>query len=95
VILMQQVAAAQSDSVKTHRQIQAVLPPVQKATAIVHARRICVVSAGPVPIEEIVRRMRNEGYPSRSKRPEAYLRLVLRKSGQFVEVSPRMFALRA
>jgi hypothetical protein len=94
VILMQQVAAAQSDAIQTHRQIQAVLPKAQKATAIVHARRICVVSADPVPIEEIVRRMRNEGYASRAKDPEAYLRRVLRKSGQFVELSPRMFALR-
>jgi hypothetical protein len=94
VILMEQVAAAQSDAVKTHRQIQAVLPPAQKATAIVHARRICAVSAGPVPIEEIVRRMRNEGYASRAKDPEVYLRRVLRKSGQFIEVSHRMFELR-
>ena len=95
IILMQQVAAAQSDAAKTHRQIQAVLPPAKKATALVHARRICVVSAGPVPIEEIVRRMRNEGYASRTKDPEVYLRRVLRKSGQFIEVSPRMFELRA
>jgi hypothetical protein len=95
VILMQQVAAAQSDAVKTHRQIQAVLALAQKATAIVHARRICVLSTGPVPIDEMVRRMRNEGYVSRAKDPEVYLRRVLRKSGQFVEVSPRMFELRA
>jgi len=95
LVLMQQVAAAQSDAVKTHRQIQAVLPVAQKATAIVHARRICVVSAGPVPIEEIVRRMRNEGYVSRAQDPEVYLRRVLLKSGQFSEVSPRMFELRA
>lgn len=94
VILMQQVAAAQSDATRTYRQIQAALPLTQKATAIVRARRICVVSAGPVPIEEIVRRMRNEGYVSRAKDPEVYLRRVLRKSGQFVELSPRMFELR-
>jgi hypothetical protein len=93
--LMHQVAAAQSGAGKTHQQIQAALPPAKKATAIVHARRICVVSAGPVSIEEIVRRMRNEGYVSRAKDPELYLRRVLRKSGQFIEVSPRMFELRA
>lgn len=94
VILMQQVAAAQSDAVKTHRRIQSVLPRVRKATAIVHARRICVVSAGPVPIKEIVRRMRNEGYVSRAKDPEGYLRRVLLKSGQFIEVAARGFELR-
>jgi hypothetical protein len=39
-------------STKTYREIQAA---VKKATAIVHARRICLLSAGPVLIEEIVR----------------------------------------
>jgi hypothetical protein len=95
ILLMQQVAAAQSDAAKTHRQIQAALPPAKKATALVHARRICVVSAGPVPIEEIVRRMRNEGYASRAKDPEVYLRRVLRKSGQFIEDSSGIWMLRA
>jgi len=94
LILMQQVAVAQSDAAKTHSQVQAVLPPPQKATAIVHARRICLMSAGPVPIEEIVRRMRSDGYVSRAKDPEVYLRRVLRKTGQFVEAPPRMYRLR-
>jgi hypothetical protein len=93
VFVMQQLAAAQSDATKTYREIQAALPPAKKTTAIVHARRICVLSAGPVPIAEIVRGMRNEGYVSRAKNPERYLGQVLRKSGQFVEVSPRIFEL--
>ncbi len=93
LVLMQQLAAAQSDAAKTLHQIHAALPPAKKVTAIVHARRICVISAGPLSIEEIVRRMRNEGYVSRAKDPEVYLRRVMRKSGQFAEVSPRMWEL--
>src|ERR1700686_1753473 len=93
LVLMQQLAAAQSDAAKTLRQIHAALPPAKKVTAIVHARRICVVSAGPLSIEEILRRMRNEGYVSRAKDPEVYLRRVVRKSGQFAEVSPCMWEL--
>ncbi len=93
--LIQQLAAAQSDAARTLGQIQAALPPAQKATAIVHARRICVESRGPVSIDEIVRKMRREGYSARAKYPEGYLRRVMRKSGQFIEVSPRMFELRA
>jgi hypothetical protein len=93
LVLMQQLAAAQSDAAKTLHQIHAALPPGKKVTAIVHARRICVISAGPLSIEEIVRRMRNEGYVSRAKDPEAYLRRVMAKSGQFAEVSPRMWEL--
>jgi hypothetical protein len=93
LVLMQQLAAAQSDAAKTLHQIHAALPPAKKVTAIVHARRICVISAGPLSIEEIVRRMRNEGHVSRAKDPEVYLRRVMRKSGQFAEVSPRMWEL--
>ncbi len=93
--LIQQLAVAQSDAGRTLGQIQAALPPAQKATAIVHARRICVESRGPVSIDEIVRKMRKEGYSARAKYPEGYLRRVMRKSGQFIEVSPRMFELRA
>src|SRR5216684_2759269 len=93
LVLMQQLAAAQSDAAKTLHQIHAALPPAKKVTAIVHARRICVISAGPLSIEEIVRRRRNEGYVSRAKDPEVYLRRVMRKSGQFAEVSPRMWEL--
>jgi hypothetical protein len=65
--LMQQLAAAQADAARTHRQIQAVLPPSKKATALVHARRICVVSGGPLQIEEIARRMRSDGYGREEK----------------------------
>jgi hypothetical protein len=92
-VVMQQLAAAESDATKTRQQIQAILPMAQKVTAIVRARRVCVVSAGPVLIEEILRKMQNDGYVSRAKDPEVYLRRVLRKSGQFVERAPRMFAL--
>ena len=93
LVLMQQLAAAQSDAAKTLHQIHAALPPDKKVTAIVHARRICVISADPLSTEEIVRRMRNEGYVSRAKDPEVYLRRVMRSSGQFAEVSPRMWEL--
>lgn len=92
--LMQQIAAAQSKAINTHREIQAVLPTAQKATTIVYARRVCVVNAAPLPLHEIVKRMRNEGYVSRAKDPAAYVRRVLRNSGQFTQVAPRTFALR-
>src|SRR5712672_1295383 len=93
LVLMQQLTAAQSDAAKTLHQIHAALPPAKEVTAIVHARRICVISVGPLSIEEILRRMRNEGYVSRAKDPEVYIRCVMRKSGQFAEVSPRMWEL--
>jgi hypothetical protein len=93
LLVMNQIAIAQSDADRTKREIAAALPRIEKASALMHARRICVVSAGPISVEEIVRRMRRAGYVSRSKHPQAYLRRVLRKSGQFVEASPGVWGL--
>lgn len=95
LVLMCQLAEAESAAKKTHRQIQSVLPPAQKVTAIVYARRVCVLSAGPLAIEEVLHRMRNEGYVSRARRPEAYIRRVMRESGQFIEDWSGMWKLQA
>jgi hypothetical protein len=93
LVLMQQLAAAESNAAKTRQEIQAALPPAQKATAIVYARRVCVVSSRPLVTEEIVRRMRNEGYKSRGKDPGAYIQRVMRESSQFIEDSSGMWKL--
>jgi hypothetical protein len=92
--LADQIVTANAAADETKRQIEAALPPVKKASAVVHARRICLLSQSPLPLAEIVRRMRNEGYVSRSKDSEGYLRRVLRKNRQFVEVSRGVWRLR-
>lgn len=94
MVVMNQFAVAQAAADRTKRQIEAVLPRVKNASAIVHARRICVLCAGPVPIKEIADRMRSEGYVSRAKHFESYLRRLLRESGQFVERSRGVWELR-
>src|SRR5215471_7438292 len=43
LVLMGQLAEAESAANKTHRQIQSALPPAQRCTAIVYARRVCVL----------------------------------------------------
>jgi hypothetical protein len=93
-VVMGQIALAHCDADRTKQEIQAILPPTKKAPAIVHARRICVVCAGPVSIKEIAHRMRSGGYVSRAKNFESYLQRVLRQSGQFVEVSRGVWELR-
>lgn len=93
LVLMCQLAEAERAANNTHRQIQSALPPAQKATAIVYARRVCVLSPTPLPIREIARRMRNEGYVPRGQNPEEYLRRAMRRSGQFVSDSSGMWKL--
>lgn len=95
LVLMSQLAEAESAARNTHREIQSAIPPAQKATSIVYARRVCVLSADPLAIEEVVHRMRNEGYVSRAKHPEAYIRRVMRESSQFTEDSSGMWKLRS
>ena len=95
LLLMQQLAEAESDATRTLKEAQAALPPAMKGTAIVYVRRVCVLSNEPLAIEEIVRRMRNEGYVARGQRPEAYVGQLMRKSDQFVEVSAGLWKLRS
>jgi len=93
LVLKSQLAEAESAARNAHRQIQSALPPAQKATAIVYARRVCVLSQTSLTIRETARRMRNEGYVPRGQKPEAYLRRVMRQSGQFISDSSGMCTL--
>ncbi len=95
LVLMQQLAEAESDATRTLAQVQAALPPAKKGTAIVYVRRVCVLSKGPLSIEEIVRRIRNEGYVPSGQQPEVYVRRVMRMSDQFIQDSAGMWKLRA
>jgi len=95
LVLMRQLAEAESAARNAHRQIQSALPPAQKATAIVYARRVCVLSQTALTIPEIARRMLNEGYVPRGQDPEAYPRRVMRQSGQFVSDSSGMWTLQS
>ena len=91
--LMNELAVAHSDADRTKAEIRAALPPAKKVSALVYAKRICVVCGGPASLEEITRRMRAAGYVSRAKNFQGYLRRVLRRSDQFVEVSPGIWGL--
>jgi len=92
--LADQIATANATADEAKRQIEAALPPLKTGSAVVYARRICLLSESPLPLAEIARRMRNEGYVSRSKDFEGYLRRVLRESGQFLEVPRGVWRLR-
>ena len=91
--LLAEIGAAHALARQTQEQIHSSIPPIKKPTAIVCARRVCVLAEGPLSLAEIARRMRVEGYVPRSSHPESYLRRLLRESGQFVEM-PDGWALR-
>ena len=88
-----QFSAAKAIASRTHDEIHSALPRPRRRSAIAQARLICLISKQPLSLPEIGRRMRSEGYSSRSKHFVRYLRRVLRESKQFVEVSPGMWSL--
>lgn len=88
-----QFLTAVAETAETRRQIESALPPTRKRSAIMHVRVICLMSKEPLSVGEIERRMRIDGYVSRSANFAAYLRRLLHDSQQFVEVSPGMWSL--
>jgi hypothetical protein len=90
-----QFAAAQQIAMQTYAEVQSALPEPRRRSAIQRARSICLVSKEPLSTLEIERRMRKEGYSTRSKDFGRYLRRLLRGSEQFLEVGPGMWSLRA
>jgi hypothetical protein len=67
------------------REIQAVLPPRQKRSALAHARAICLVRKKPITLSNLEELIRSEGYTTKARDFTTYLRRQLQSSGQFVE----------
>ncbi len=88
-----QFLTAHQNATKSAAAIKAILPPHRRRSAIVLARSICLVHKAPLLLEEIERRMRIEGYVSRSPHFKRYLRSLLRADQRFREVSPGLWTL--
>ena len=90
-----QFFTAQQSAMQTYAEVQSALPKPRRRSAIQCARSICLVSKEPLSALEIERRMRKEGYSTRSKGFARYFRRLLRENEQFVEVGPGMWSLMA
>ena len=76
---------AQTKAIQSKAELQSILPPQTPRTALQHARAVCLRSQTPLPLGEILLRMKLDGYASGSRRERADLRNVLISSGQFVD----------
>lgn len=92
--LLIQAAMAQSTAARTGTEIQSILPPPRKLSAIVRARAICLINKKPLSLREIEEQMAKGGYVSRSQNFRAYLRRLLRSDERFIEVSPGQWTVR-
>jgi len=88
-----QFVMAKATASDTFAEIQAILPKPPRRSALKQVRTLYLLNKRPLSLEEIERRMRNQGYSSRSKDFRSYLRRVLRESDQFTETVPDLWAL--
>lgn len=92
--LVDEVVGALTEVEKTRVEIKAALPVPRKRSALMHIRAILTISKVPLSIGELAERLQTQGYVSRAQDFKAYLRRVMRKSGQFLEVSRGVWRLR-
>lgn len=88
-----QLAEANKTADAASRRIRESLPTQRRRSALMHARTICLTARTPLGIAEIERRMRADGYATRARDFGKYLCRVLVSSGEFQEVSPKVWAL--
>jgi hypothetical protein len=89
-----QFADATAKEREAYNTIQEVLPPAKKRPLLSHARAVCAASRKPLVLNEIVRRVIENGYTPRSDKPHTYLRRKLRSDSSFAE-SARGWELRS
>lgn len=92
--LVEEFADATTIEQQTGEQLRSALPETKKRSALMHARAILVTSKGPLSLAEVENRMKTQGYSSRARDFKGYLRRMLRRSGQFLEVSPGLWCLK-
>jgi hypothetical protein len=82
-------AAQATRDVASHlRKIEAAFPPPVKTTLIMHARAVSIMAKGPLSLVEFERRIRQDGYKPRSSNSRTYLRRLLLKAPDFVQIAP-------
>jgi hypothetical protein len=74
--------------------LEAVIPHQRKRTVLMHVRAVCLVRNRPMTLQQISAAIRANGYSSDSPHADLYLRHVLNKSREFLEVRPNVWTLR-
>jgi hypothetical protein len=82
-----EAAQATEDATRHLRTLEAAFPPPAKMTLIMHARAVSIMARRPMSIDEFERRVRQDGYIPRSSNVRTYLRRVLFRAPDFVQVS--------
>jgi hypothetical protein len=77
------------------QEIRSALPKLKRRSALMHMRAVLATSGKALSLSDLELQIRKEGYVSRAKDLKSYLRRVLRRSGQFLQVAPSTWALMA
>ena len=73
--------------------VRPALPAAGQWPARVHALRVCLEATAPLPLEEVARRVLEDGYVTRSNDFPTYLRRVLRARPEFHETPAGFWAV--
>jgi len=76
---------AEREAARSKAELRAILPTPTSKTLIQHARAVCLRQDGSLPLDEMLRWMKLDGYQTSFRTARADLREALRTSGQFVE----------
>lgn len=75
------------------KEIDSMIPSQRRPPALALARGICLAHNQPIPVIDLVAKMKAAGYRTKAKNFPAYLARTLRASGQFIETANGTFLL--
>ena len=82
------------DVANAQKEILAVLPQPGRTSVLMRARAICATNTSPISLVELEQEMKRQGHQTKARHFRAYLRRVMRSSGQFLELPEGRWALR-
>lgn len=86
--ILMEYCDSQTKAMDARRRIQQAIPlPTKRRSALQYCQGACPADKRSRSLNEILTRMQEAGYSSKSKTPASYVRGVMRRSGLFVELT--------
>ena len=86
--LLMEYCESQTKAMDARRRLQQAVPvPTKRRSALQYCQGACPADKRSRSLNEILARMQEAGYSSKSRTPSSYIRGVMRRSGMFVELN--------
>jgi hypothetical protein len=93
---LKNIGSAAQTAKTAEQAIRAAIPAVAKPRmpALIMVRAVCLKAGEPLPLSEIEKRVRSAGHPTRARDFKAYLKVILQRNEEFIEISSGLWTLR-